>query len=41
MMHQRDRWKRNYQPTHTENPGLFRKLDIKTTMVKEGKTYKL
>ena len=28
-------------PIHTEHPGLFRKLPIKTTMVKEGKTYKL
>jgi len=28
-------------PIHTEYPGLFRKLPIKTTMVKEGKTYKL
>jgi ribonuclease J len=28
-------------PIHTEHPGLFRKLSIKTTMVKEGKTYKL
>jgi ribonuclease J len=28
-------------PIHTEFPGKFRKLDMKTTMVKEGKTYKL
>ena len=28
-------------PIHTEHPGLFRKLDIKTRMVKEGKLYKL
>jgi ribonuclease J len=28
-------------PIHTEHPGLFRKLPIKTTMVQEGKTYKL
>jgi ribonuclease J len=28
-------------PIHTEHPGLFRKLPNKTTMVKEGKTYKL
>jgi len=28
-------------PIHTEHPGLFRKIPIKTTMVKEGKMYKL
>jgi ribonuclease J len=28
-------------PIHTEHPGMFRKLKIKTTMVKEGKMYKL
>jgi len=28
-------------PIHTEHPELFQKLPIKTTMVKEGKTYKL
>jgi ribonuclease J len=28
-------------PIHTEHPELFQKLAIKTTMVKEGKTYKL
>jgi len=28
-------------PIHTDYPGLFRRLSIKTTMVKEGKTYKL
>jgi ribonuclease J len=28
-------------PIHTEHPGLFQKLPIKTTMVKEGKAYKL
>jgi len=28
-------------PIHTEHPQLFQKLPIKTTMVKEGKTYKL
>jgi ribonuclease J len=27
-------------PIHTEHPGLFRRLPIKTIMVKEGKTYK-
>jgi mRNA degradation ribonuclease J1/J2/transcriptional regulator with XRE-family HTH domain len=26
-------------PIHTEYPGMFRKLNIKTKMVKEGKTY--
>jgi ribonuclease J len=28
-------------PIHTEHPELFQKLPIKTTMVKEGKAYKL
>ncbi|MCD6468071.1 MAG: MBL fold metallo-hydrolase [Thermoplasmata archaeon] len=28
-------------PIHTEHPGMFRKLGIKTRMVKEGKVYKL
>jgi ribonuclease J len=28
-------------PIHTEHPELFQKLPIKTTLVKEGKTYKL
>jgi len=28
-------------PVHTEKPGNFRKLSMKTIMVKEGKTYKL
>ena len=37
MRHQRDRRKRNYRPTHTENPGLFRKTDIKTTRLKKEK----
>ena len=28
-------------PIHTEHPGLFRKLPVKVSMVKEGKMYKL
>ena len=28
-------------PIHTEHPDMFKKLNIKTTIVKEGKTYKL
>jgi len=28
-------------PIHTEHPGMFRKLGMKTKMVKEGKTYKV
>ena len=28
-------------PIHTEHPGMFRDLDMKTKIVKEGKTYKL
>ncbi len=28
-------------PIHTEHPDKFKKLDIETTIVKEGKTYKL
>jgi ribonuclease J len=28
-------------PIHTEKPGIFRKLSMKTRMVKEGKQYKL
>ncbi|MDH7517100.1 MAG: MBL fold metallo-hydrolase [Candidatus Thermoplasmatota archaeon] len=28
-------------PIHTTHPGMFRKLGIKTRLVKEGKTYKL
>ena len=32
---------RKLYPIHTEHPALFQKLPIKTTMVKEGKTYKL
>ncbi len=32
---------RELYPIHTEHPDLFRKLDMKTTMIKEGKKYKL
>jgi ribonuclease J len=32
---------RKLYPIHTEHPELFQKLSIKTTRVKEGKTYKL
>lgn len=32
---------RELYPIHTEHPGVFRKLDMKTRMVKEGKVYKL
>ena len=28
-------------PIHTEHPGIFRKLTVRTKMVKEGKVYKL
>jgi ribonuclease J len=32
---------REIYPIHTEWPGIFRKLEVKTRMVKEGKVYKL
>ena len=32
---------RELYPIHTEHPGIFRKLDVKTRMVREGKVYKL
>jgi ribonuclease J len=32
---------KNLYPIHTQHPELFRKLPIKTIMVREGKTYKL
>jgi len=32
---------RELYPVHTERPDLFRKLDMKTTMIREGKKYKL
>jgi ribonuclease J len=28
-------------PIHTEHPGMFRNLSMKTKMIKEGKQYKL
>ena len=27
-------------PVHTEHPEMFKKLDIKTCLIEEGKTYK-